>query len=65
MINFLPLIGRTVLLEKIPYPGVFEAQVLKVSTNEQFVKLFIPHKDLETSKILWEKIDQLKLVDYL
>jgi len=60
MIDFSMMIGTNVLLKKIPHPGIFEAHILKVSTNGQFVNL-----RLQNGEIVWEEVDQLQLAEHL
>jgi hypothetical protein len=60
MVNFAMMIGAQLLLKKPPHQEVFEAQVLSLSVNEQFVKL-----KLSDGRTVWEDTDQLKIADRL
>ena len=60
MVNFAMKIGSQVLLKKTPYPGVFEAQIVRLSANEQYVKLKIT-----TGEEVWEEIETLELIEQL
>ncbi len=60
MVNFATLIGAQVLLKKLPHQEVFEAQILGVSANEQFVKL-----KLSDGRTAWEEAEILQLADQL
>lgn len=60
MINFSLMVGTQTLLRKIPHQEVFEAQILSLSANEQFVKL-----KLSDGRIVWEEIEMLQLAENL
>lgn len=60
MTNFALMIGVQTLLRKIPHQEIFEAQILGLSANEQFVKL-----KLSNGRIVWEEIDMLQLAENL
>jgi hypothetical protein len=60
MTDFSLMIGTKILLRKIPHQEIFEAQILGLSANEQFVKL-----QLSDGRIVWEEIEMLQLAENL